>query len=202
MLIVTTPASSYDLTLLATVKAELGITNRKEDENLGRWIKQASDAVAKYCNRVFVQETVSETFRLTCRDDGLLLTRFPVSAIVSVVENDTTLVAADYDFISKSGVLNRLRNDRGWQWPIGKAVVTYTAGYASIADLPYGVERATIITVNQYRYVATRDPLLRARTPTARDRRVTSMASRTRACRRKRSGCFPSCESLPMGDTC
>ena len=42
------------------------------------------------------------------------------------------------------GVLNRLRNDREWTWPIGKIVVTYTAGYALVTDLPYGVERAAI----------------------------------------------------------
>ena len=64
--------------MLATVKAELGITDRSEDENLARWIKQASDAVSKHCNRVFAQETLSETFRLKCREDGLLLARFPV----------------------------------------------------------------------------------------------------------------------------
>jgi uncharacterized phiE125 gp8 family phage protein len=167
MLTVTTPANSFDLTVLATVKAELGITDRAEDENLTRWIKQASDAIAKYCNRVFAEETVSETFRLKCREDGLLLARFPVSAITSVVENDTTLTAAtDYELTrdGDSGVLNRLRFDREWTWPIGKIVVTYIAGYTLVPDLPYGVERAAILLVNQYRYAATRDPLLRSET--------------------------------------
>lgn len=164
MLTVTTPASSYDLTLLATVKAELGITDRAEDPNLTRWIKQASEAVAKYCNRVFAEETLTETFRLKSREDGLLLARFPVSAITSVVENDTTLAATDYELASDGGggVLNRLRYERDWQWPIGKVVVVYTAGYALVTDLPYGVERAAILLVNQYRYAATRDPLLRS----------------------------------------
>jgi uncharacterized phiE125 gp8 family phage protein len=163
MLTVTTPASTYDLTLLATVKAELGITDRAEDQNLARWIKQASEAIAKYCNRVFAEETLTETFRLKCREDGLLLTRFPVTAITSVVENDTTLAATDYELASDGGgVLNRLRNERDWQWPIGKVVVVYTSGYALVTDLPYGVERAAILLVSQYRYAATRDPLLRS----------------------------------------
>ncbi len=164
MLTVTTPAESYDLTVLATVKSELGITDRSEDENLARWITQASGEVAKRLNRVFAEETVTETFRFTSRQDGLLLSRFPVSAIASIVENDTTLTAADYELVAQTGELNRLRSDRAWQWPIGKIVVTYTAGYAAISDLPEGVERLAIIFVNQYRYAAPRDPLLRSET--------------------------------------
>lgn len=164
MLTVTTPAATYDLTVLATVKAELGITDRAEDPNLTRWIKQASESIAKYCNRVFAAETLTETFRLKSREDGLLLSRFPATAITSVVENDTTLAATDYELASDGGggVLNRLRYERDWQWPIGKVVVVYTAGYALVTDLPYGVERAAILLVNQYRYAATRDPLLRS----------------------------------------
>jgi uncharacterized phiE125 gp8 family phage protein len=164
MLTVVTPAKSYDLTVLATVKAELGITDRAEDANLARWITQASVTIAKHCNRVFAQETVSETFRPRCREEGLLLTRFPISAIVSVVENDIPLTGdTDYELARDGGgsVLNRLRDDRDWTWPLGKIVVTYTAGYARIADLPDGIERAAIVLVNQYRYSADRDPQLR-----------------------------------------
>lgn len=167
MLTTVTPATSFDLTLLATVKAELGITDRAEDENLTRWIRQASDTIAKFCNRVFVQETVRDTFRLKCREEGLLLTRFPVSSITSVVENDTTLTTAtDYELTrdGDAGVLNRLRFERDWTWPIGKIVVTYVAGYATLPDLPYGIERAAIVLVNQYRYSAERDPQLRGET--------------------------------------
>jgi hypothetical protein len=164
MLTVTTPAESYDLTLLATVKSELGITDRSEDEKLARWITQASGEVSKRLNRVFAEETVSETFRLTCRQDGLLLSRFPVSAIASIVENDSTLETTDYELVTQTGELNRLRDDRGWHWPRGKIVVTYTAGYAAISDLPEGVERLAIIFVNQYRYSAPRDPMLRSET--------------------------------------
>jgi len=161
---VTAPASTYDLTLLATVKAELGITDRDEDENLARWIKQASEAIAKFCNRVFAQETLTDTFRFKLRDreEGLALSRFPVTDLASVVENDTTLDASDYELSPLGGVLIRLRNDHPWLWRYGKVVATYTAGYERVADLPFGIERAAIILVNQYRYAATRDPLLRS----------------------------------------
>src|SRR5450759_693293 len=97
---VTDTADTYDLTVLATVKAELGITDRDEDENLARWINQASGVIAKYCNRVFAQETLSDTFRLKWREceEILVLSRFPVSSIASVLENDATLdPASDYE---------------------------------------------------------------------------------------------------------
>ena len=55
-LTVVKPASSFDLTVLATVKAELGIADRASDAALAGYIKQASEVVAKFCNRVFALE--------------------------------------------------------------------------------------------------------------------------------------------------
>ena len=162
MLMIVTPAQSYDLTVLATVKAELGITDRAEDENLARWITQASNIVARYCNCVFAKETVEETFRRTTLSDDILLSRYPVASIVSVVENGVTLATIDYEVRAESGLLTKLSNDEPACWPSGKIVVTYTAGHSLLGDLPYGVERATIMLVNQYRYSAERDPQLRS----------------------------------------
>ncbi len=162
MLIVTTPAASFDLTTLETVRSEFGVTDHSEDENLSRWIRQASDVISKYCNRVFAQETVEETFRRATRSDDILLSRYPVSSIVSVVENDVTLAAADYEVRAESGLLTKLSNDEPACWSAGKIVVTYTAGFVLLTDLPFGIERACIVLVNQYRQSATRDPQLRS----------------------------------------
>ena len=162
MLTVTTPATTYDLTVVETVRAELGITDRAEDENLARWITQASRIIAEYCNRVFARETVSETFRLATRNGDLLLSRYPVVSIASVIDNGETLAETDYEFASATGVLTRLSDDTPTCWPLGKIVVTYTAGYSLLGDLPYGIERAAILLVNQYRYAAERDPQLRS----------------------------------------
>ena len=150
---VTTPASDNDLTLLATVKAQLGVNGRDEDENLKRWITHASGVIAKYCNRVFVQEVLIDTFRFKWRDyeEGLALSRFPVTDVASVVENDTTLDASDFELSPLAGVMTRLRNDNPWPWRYGKVVVTYTAGYQSVADLPSGIERAALLLVQYYR---------------------------------------------------
>lgn len=164
MLTIVTPATTFNLTTVTAVRSQLGIGDNSESENLARWISQASDTISKFCNRVFAQETVTETFRLKCREEGLLLTRFPASEIVSVVENDTTLSATDYELASdgSGGVLNRLRNDSVGEWPRGKIVVTYTAGYALPNGLPDGIERAAIMLVSQYRNSGDRDPQLRS----------------------------------------
>ena len=116
MLIVTTPAASFDLTTLETVRSEFGVTDHSEDENLRTWIRQASDVISKYCNRVFARETISETVRRATRSDDILLSRYPVSSIVSVVENGVTLAAADYEVRAESGLLTKLSNDEPACW--------------------------------------------------------------------------------------
>jgi hypothetical protein len=64
MLTVVDEASSYDLATLAVVKAALGLTGGEEDATLSALITRASAAIAKYCNRVFAQETIEESFRV------------------------------------------------------------------------------------------------------------------------------------------
>lgn len=162
ILTVTTAADTYDLTKVATVKAELGILDRSEDENLARWISQASGAIADHCRRVFAQETVTEVFRPgRCLED-LVLARYPVSAVASVVEDGVTLATTDYEISAASGILTRLYNDQPCTWTARKITVVYTAGYASIADLPDAIERACVTLVRQYRHATDRDPMVRS----------------------------------------
>jgi uncharacterized phiE125 gp8 family phage protein len=161
MIVVTTPAASYDLVRLDTVCDALGITDRAEDEQLVQWIKQASCAVAKHLNRVLARETIEETFRLSTVTESLLLSRYPVSSVVSVTEFDTVLDVADYEVNSTSGVLTRLSADAPVCWSAGKIVVSYVAGYA-LDDVPDEIARAVIMLVSQYRYSAERDPQLRS----------------------------------------
>jgi hypothetical protein len=56
------PASSYDLTTLATVKDELNLTVPDNDLTIGRWITAASFDIRAYCGRTFQLETVQDTF--------------------------------------------------------------------------------------------------------------------------------------------
>ncbi len=177
MLIVTTPAKSFDLTLLATVKAELGITDRGSDAKLKGYIRQASDAVAQYCNRVFPIETVTETFRIghlhqafplsgsfqhhNRRHPELILKRYPITGIMSVTENDVVLDATMYELDPNEGTILRLCNDQYASWATGKTVIVYSAGFTIPTGLPSGVERAAIMLVKQYAAGGDRDPLVR-----------------------------------------
>ena len=84
------------------------------------------------------------------RSSALALSR---PSIASVVENDETLAATDYEVKRENGVLTRLtrrqsdmlvrRQDR--RHVHGRLLLLLT-------DLPYGIERAAILLVNQYRY--------------------------------------------------
>lgn len=162
MLSIVTPADSFDLTTLPRVKAELGIDNQAEDENLARWITAASDIVSGHCKRVFAAQTYQETFRLAEWRDALLLSRYPVTAITSIVENDATLDPGDAEVHSDNGTLIRLIGDRPAWWSRGKIVVTYTAGFADADALPAAIEQAAIKVTTMLRHAASRDPLVKS----------------------------------------
>lgn len=177
-----TPADSQDLTVLANVKAELGITTTDEDVNLETWIDQASATVSDYCNRTFGQETDLETFRNRIRlgsYDGLyyggqgggfplgrhvekiVLRRTPIVSIESVIENDIELTEdVDYEADYTTGILTRLTNDFERRWHFRKLEVTYTAGYELLGTLPIAIERATMTLIKYMRANATSDPFI------------------------------------------
>lgn len=149
MLTVVTPAEDASLVSLSRVQAELGTS--VSGDRLEYAIAQASGAIATYCNRVFARELVAETFRFRCPEDGLLLTRCPVTEITSIVENGETLAVEDYELSSgASGLLIRLSSDRECTWPAGKIVVTYRAGYELPNGAPDAVGRAAVQLVNYY----------------------------------------------------
>lgn len=168
ILTVTGPASSYDLTALATVKTELSIVGSGDDTKIDGWIRQASSAIAKYCNRVFAKETVSEQFRLVRCIPKLTLSRRPISSITSILEDEveTVLVnGTDYEYDSLTGEVWRLTSDDArTHWGASKIVVVYQAGYTLLSELPYEVERAAILLVKYYRFSAKRDPFIRSET--------------------------------------
>lgn len=162
VLVVTSAASTYDLTVLATVKAELGITGTTEDTNIGTWISQASAACASYCNRTLRSETVTETFRSARNESLIYLARLPVGTITSVTEDGVVLVVdTDYQLDAINGVLYRLSSDLVVNWNFNKLVVVYAGGYTSIASIPDDIERACITQVKTLRSASTRDPLVK-----------------------------------------
>src|ERR1044071_9207493 len=96
-LTVKTPATSFDLTDIDTVKDELEISGSESDDRLARYITEASRAIATWCNRVFGKETVAETFRNGEGLECLVLARRPVVSITSIVEDGVTLSSSDYE---------------------------------------------------------------------------------------------------------
>lgn len=160
------PASSYNLTVIETVRADLGITDHDEDENLARWIMQASGAIARHCKRVFARETVRDIFRQECSesDKKLFLSRYPIMSITSVIESGSTLAITDYEIDSESGSITRLAGDYPTSWSSGKTIIDYSAGYTLLQELPHDVERACIQLVGQYRHDASRALNIRSET--------------------------------------
>jgi uncharacterized phiE125 gp8 family phage protein len=164
MLTVTDDADSYDLVTLATVKAAMSITGPDEDDFLKSAITQASDVIARHCRRVFALEVVTETLRPDQSKNDLVLARYPVAEITSVVEGNTTVDPTMYEINVDSGVLRRLAGDGtsdGW-WPASRIVVTYSAGFDLPTDTPAALQKAATRLVKAYYDTADRDLSVRS----------------------------------------
>lgn len=167
---VTDAAGSFDLTTVAAVKADLGITGADEDAYLGVLIGRCSDDIASFCNRVFPVETLRESFypqreyfsyQVPGGVNELQLSRWPVVSVSSVVENGATLVeGTDYLVDAENGLLTRLDGlAYPRAWPVWPVVVTYSAGFAAI---PATVEGACARLVRARWFARARDPLIRS----------------------------------------
>ena len=156
---ITSYSPTQDLTILATVKTDIGIDSNDENDRLSMWIRQASSMIAAHCDRVFGMETLLETFRPTTPFEQLVLTRYPVASITSVVEDGTTLLTTDYEADLAKGLMRRLSSDTPYCWPARKIVVAYRAGYELLDGLPHGLERACLSLVKLMRAQSSRDSM-------------------------------------------
>jgi hypothetical protein len=133
----------YDLITLDVARREINKPNLDQDY-LKLLIARASGAIAQYCNRVFPVETVQDEFLPRRRPSGyrhgygniapLQLSRWPVVALTSVVENGIALVdGTDFRKDVGAGLLFRLDvsgNER--LWPRALITVVYSAGFSPI----------------------------------------------------------------------
>jgi hypothetical protein len=165
ILTVTQESETQDLTIVATVKSLLGITDSSQDAKLGILISQASALIAKSCNRVFGLASLVETFYLHCSAETLMLSRYPLVTLTSVVIDGTTLVLTDDDASlvevaaeTEPALLRRLVSDQICHWTGKKVVVTYTAGYTLLQGLPSDLEQACIALVRHLIGSSNRDP--------------------------------------------
>lgn len=163
ILSVVTPAASQDLTLVATVKADLGIATGNDDAWLADEIHTQSEHIAGELNRVFGLETVTEIFTLARPRIGLNLRRYPNIAVASVVENGETLAAADYRLDSERGQIFRLSGGHIGCWPAGVDIAfSYDGGYALLDGLPRPLEKACRDLVKANWFARRRDPYVKS----------------------------------------
>jgi hypothetical protein len=177
VLTVNTAADSQNLISLSDVKAAFGVTDGNQDVDLRRLISQASAMIASYCNRVFIEENVTETFRPLRshgthfslfghghhhggnREQYLILARRPVTQIASVTEGGNAVDGVGYGLDPKEGTLERLWGDRSAYWQ-GTSIVTYTGGYP-LAEVPADLVGAVIDLIRYLKQRADFDPTLR-----------------------------------------
>ena len=156
-------ASNYDLVTLEQVKEELNITGSDQDEILTTRIHRASEAINNYCNRIFIQETVSEVFRNGWDwNKNLFLRRTPINTITNIVvgisPNTETVDSTLYEFDPNDGIGGfiypldsngeRVLFPISWSswgsWSCGNLItVTYSGGYL-LANVPYMVQEACL----------------------------------------------------------
>lgn len=166
-------ASPFDLTTLTTLKGEPWYQISLSDAWLQRVITASSIAIAQYCNRVFSQQSYTDTF-FPQRDppispatggvDPLQLAFFPMAPGSSVVtENGLALtLGTDYLEDPELSQLTRL-GQYGYPmlWPKFPIVVQYQAGY-SLSAMPSDLMDAAIELVKWRVFTATRDPGLKS----------------------------------------
>jgi hypothetical protein len=167
---VLSPAASYLLTDLATVKDELSIDtdDTANDAWLTRAISQISRSIKRYTKRVFAPELVQNTFYARRDPDPhqttggvpvLELSRWPVLQVTSVVltliggpapQTRTLTEGMDFQVNPDTGELFRLDGCSGVviPWRALGITVIYTAGYGALV-LETGTVSDGQVTVSQ-----------------------------------------------------
>jgi len=92
----------------------------------------------------------------------LVLTRYPVAAITSIIDDTITLAPTDYEADLTKGIITRLYNDCVCFWSRRKTTVIYSVGYNALTDIPPTLQRACLELVTAYYNATDRDPLLRS----------------------------------------
>jgi hypothetical protein len=106
-------ANAIDLTLAATVAADLGVA---ADATIDRVVTAASRAIATYCGRAFEKATGVVEYPAGYGRPHLVLDRAPILAITSIVEFGSTLSASEYTFegnLANAGMVFR-RGGAAW----------------------------------------------------------------------------------------
>jgi hypothetical protein len=145
---VTVPPSTTKLIALADLKAILGITDGANDTLLGNIIPRGSDAIARFCNRVFAQRTVIETFPGP-GGQLLKLKLSPIIALTSIALNGETVDPDTYTLTEPDAGIVFCESYWAYTGHKHSYTVTYAHGYnlpdMSGADtLPQDIQQAAL----------------------------------------------------------
>lgn len=175
---VLTPAAQKRLTTAANARGDLGLAaGAPSDEQLLRWIDQASQQAASYCRRVFGRETVRERINLCgyrTDDGGILLDRGPVVRILGAFVDGVTSAPEAFEVVGGREVFLTLAGERTC-WRGSRLAIDYEAGWllpgepkevngiTSLAeDLPADIERAVIQLVGVAASMSGRDVTIKS----------------------------------------
>jgi gp6-like head-tail connector protein len=151
---VLTPSQTYDLVTLDEMKMKLNIplTDTSKDALLQELITNASDTIARLCNRVFAFEEVNETFYQL--EDGygaisrrLYLSRWPVAAsdVTALTQDGTDILTEPTGWILEESTGTLYFPPPSGVWG-GVIDVTYSGGYplpdGAPGSLKFAVEAA------------------------------------------------------------
>jgi hypothetical protein len=159
---VTVPPGTTKLISLADLKAILGISDSASDTLLGNIIQRGSDAIARFCNRVFAQRTIIETLPGT--GGQLLKLKFaPITTLTSIAFDGDTVESDSYALIEPdAGMVYR---EARWCYT-GHAYdysATYPHGYnlpdmAGADTLPHDIQQAALELSKGMKLARQRDP--------------------------------------------
>jgi hypothetical protein len=159
---VTVPHSTTKLIALADLKAILGIADSANDTLLGNIIQRGSDALARFCNRVFAQRTIVETLPGT--GGQLLKLKFsPITTLTSITFDGDTVDSDSYTLIEPDARM--VYREAGWFYT-GHAydyAATYTHGYnlpdmTGADTLPHDIQQAALELCKGMWLARLRDP--------------------------------------------
>lgn len=145
---ITTSASDLKLLSIAEMRAALNIQDNSKDSELNTLNSRISAVIAREC-KVRVDGSTPPTLKLEIIKETftnfyksrIILSRKPIVSIVSLIENETTLVL-DTDFIinKSNGILQRIDSSGnevfwgGWFSCGDLITIDYTAGWNTVPD--------------------------------------------------------------------
>ncbi|MFQ5831068.1 MAG: phage head-tail connector protein [Candidatus Methylomirabilia bacterium] len=143
MLVTCASSTAFDLTRLATVKAELGLTDNAEDQLLSDLITRASDWANTYVGYPFQAQVYMETLA-GFGGRHLRLSRTPIRQVMRLFDSTATCQATELlssDFRVEDAEAGLLSRDKGFEWSQVERTSAGTFALGLTSHLPARMEK-------------------------------------------------------------